>query len=364
MFPDYSHCPVNLACSVSRAFGVEAAHPTLPCMDELLKHPYRNIAVLLLDGMGIDALEHHLEPEGFFRKNLSCTLTSVFPPTTVAATTSIVTGLTPAEHGWLGWTLYFEEIDKLVNVFPNTEKYTGRQAAEYRVADRYIPCTSILEKINEAGTGRAYTVAPYGPEKVHDMDEFFARIGELCAQDGRKYIYAYWDEPDSLMHDNGCRSDIVRDYIKELEAKTQELADTVSDTLLIVTADHGHLNVEYSLITDYPEIEKMLVRPLSLESRAAVFYIRDEYKEAFPHAFREAFGSDFMLFSRDEVKRMRLFGDGTPHPKFDSFAGDFIAAAVSDRCLNYDRTSKQFVSTHAGLDKREMRIPFIAIERP
>jgi len=364
MFPDYKNCPVNLACSVLEEFGAEYTHPPLALMDALTRHTYKNIVVILFDGMGMDALGHHLAADGFFRRNLRGEMTSVFPPTTVAATTSIETGLTPAEHGWLGWTLYFEEVDKLVNVFPNVDKYTNRQAADYHVANRYIPYKSIHDKIDEAGIGRSHVVAPYGPDKVRDADEFFAKIRELCAADGRKYIYAYWDEPDSLMHDTGCHSAEVNAYIRIIEEKTEKLADEISDTLLIVTADHGHIDVNYSLITDHPDIDKMLVRPLSIESRAAVFYVKDEYMDVFPAAFREAFGEDFNLYSKAEVRRMELFGNGTPHPKFDSFVGDFLAAATGETCLNYDRTSRQFASTHAGLDAQEMRIPFIALEKP
>lgn len=364
MFPDYKNCPVNLACSVLKEFGAAYTHPTLAFMDALMRHTYQNVVVILLDGMGMDALEYHLAADGFFRRTLKGEMTSVFPPTTVAATTSIETGLTPAEHGWLGWTLYFEEVDKLVNVFPNVDKYTNRQAADYHVAERCIPYESIHEKINGAGVGRSHVVAPYGPGKVRDADEFFARIRALCTSGGRKYIYAYWDEPDSLMHDTGCRSQEANAYIRMLEEKTERLADELSDTLLIITADHGHLDVSYSLITDYPEIEKMLVRPLSIESRAAVFYIKDDYLNVFPAAFREAFGKDFNLYTSEEIRRMELFGNGTPHKKFDAFVGDFLAAATGETCLIYDRTSKQFVSTHAGLDAREMRIPFIALEKP
>ena len=57
--------------------------------------------------------------------------------------------------------------------------------------------------------------APYGPGKVRDADEFFARIRALCTSGGRKYIYAYWDEPDSLMHDTGCRSQEANAYTRE-----------------------------------------------------------------------------------------------------------------------------------------------------
>lgn len=365
MLPDYANCPVNLACSILKEFGAPHAHPTLGALDRLLaKRRYKNVIVMLFDGMGMDALENHLAPDGFFRRNLVCGMTSVFPSTTVAATTSVTSGLTPAEHGWLGWTLYFSELDKLVNIFPNTDKLTGKQAADYRVGSRYLPYKSIFERIDEAGAGRGYTVAPFGEDPARDEDAFFDKVSRLCAGEGRRYIYAYWPEPDSLMHECGSRAPAVTDCMAMLEKRAEALAENLNDTLLVVSADHGHLDTDYYLVTDYPEIADMLERPISIESRAAAFYVRDEYKKAFPAAFLTAFGKEFALFSREQVRRMKLFGDGEPHPRFDELAGDFIAAATNDMSLNHSSYSRRFASTHAGLDEREMRIPLIALGRP
>ena len=49
-------------------------------------------------------------------------ITTVFPATTTAATTSIATGLNPVEHGWLGWNMYIEPIDETITLFRNCEK--------------------------------------------------------------------------------------------------------------------------------------------------------------------------------------------------------------------------------------------------
>ena len=44
---------------------------------------------------------------------------AVFPATTTASTTSVLSGKNPNEHGWLGWDLYFKEFDKTISIFPN-----------------------------------------------------------------------------------------------------------------------------------------------------------------------------------------------------------------------------------------------------
>ena len=120
--PDYEHCLVNLANSILKKFGAKTTAATLPLADQYLDKDYKNVVVLLLDAMGISILEKHLVEDGFFRSHLAGAYDSVYPPTTVAATTSILSGLYPNEHGWLGWDMYYPQLDKNVTVFTNQEQ--------------------------------------------------------------------------------------------------------------------------------------------------------------------------------------------------------------------------------------------------
>ena len=53
--------------------------------------------------MGSRILDRVLDKEDFFIKNRKKAITTVFPATTTAATYSVMTGLNPVEHGYLGW---------------------------------------------------------------------------------------------------------------------------------------------------------------------------------------------------------------------------------------------------------------------
>ena len=77
--PEYGNCIANLACSILRYYGCDAPNPTLRQADRLLNRPYKNVVLLLLDGMGISTLNEHL-PSGFFHQNLRCSYTSTYPP--------------------------------------------------------------------------------------------------------------------------------------------------------------------------------------------------------------------------------------------------------------------------------------------
>ena len=149
-YPDYMNSTVSLANSVLKYFGAPVHHETLALLDrELAEREYENVVLLLLDGMGKCILDGNLEPDGFFASHLAGTYSAVFPPTTVAATTSICSGLYPVEHCWLGWDCYYPKIDKTVTVFLNREAGTTKPAADYPVAKTLCPYQSLVEQIRE-----------------------------------------------------------------------------------------------------------------------------------------------------------------------------------------------------------------------
>ena len=160
-YPEYDHSLLSLISSILTHYGVQTPHKTLPELDSLLAKSYKNIVVMLFDGMGTAILENHLPPDAFLRRHLNTTLSSVFPPTTTAATVSLESGLSPIEHAWRGWSLYFEELDANVNLFPNTLSGTdGKPAADFSIARKTLPYTSVFTKIDQAGLAKAYRILP------------------------------------------------------------------------------------------------------------------------------------------------------------------------------------------------------------
>lgn len=73
LYPDYRNCIANLPNSVMRYFGVQPAGETLPLLDSFLDDEYKNVVVILLDGMGMNILERNLDANGFFRSRLAGT---------------------------------------------------------------------------------------------------------------------------------------------------------------------------------------------------------------------------------------------------------------------------------------------------
>lgn len=359
---NYGDSLVSLACSVLKRFGAPQKHSTLKDFDNLLAKGYKNVVVMLFDGMGTAILEKHKLVAPFLIEHNIRPISSVFPPTTTAATTSIETGLTPCEHGWLGWALYFKEVDKNVCLFTNTEFGKDEVAADYHVAKTAIPFDNLETKIRNAGK-QAYFVSKHADIKTDSVQKTCNIVRELCKKEGEKYIYCYWNQPDYDMHDFGTAHAKVREQIRLINDEVEKLCKDLKDSLVIVTADHGLIDAEWKSLCDYPEIADCLERVPSIESRAMSVFVKKGREKEFEKAFNAAFEKDYILLSHDEVLKCNLFGDGKPNPRFEDFVGDYVAIATGKTCINpFEPEDEPFIGMHAGASREETFVPFIAIE--
>ena len=357
VLPDYENCGLNVIASIMKHFGVPGHKKTHPVMDRILEKKYSKVVFMLFDGMGMDVLERYLDESDFLRSHNRHVMKAVYPSTTTNVTSSYETGLYPKEHAWLGWTLYFDEIEKPVDIFIN--KSNGEEAAEYDVAWRYIPKESLFDKVTEAGV-EACSVSAFTDEYYAETTEdLFAITKELCEKEGRRYIYTYWNEPDHHMHGHGCHVEELGDILKEISARTEKLVSQIpDDTLVILTADHGLIDAKHHYLDDHPRIADMLRHVPTVEARAASFHVKKESLADFPRVFREEYGENFLLLSRDEFIDQFL-GEGEEHPKLRDFVGDYMALSTDRDCIDKYRSDFELKGVHAGLTPQEMLVPLI-----
>lgn len=362
---NYQECITNLACSIEKYFGLTPRHNTLSYIDNLLeeKKP-ENVVVILFDGLGSRILDRNLLENAFLRKNKYKEITTVFPATTTAATTSMQTGQNPIEHGYLGWNVYISPINKIITLYLNTEKGKTKQDEDFfKIKNKYYSFKSIPEQIEEKGLGTGIEFFPFQKNIYHGLDDLLEKIEEITTKPGKKYIYAYDDEPDHTMHEYGPDSKEVKKLIEERNKKIEELSKKLKNTILFIVADHGHKKVEHIFLKDYPKIINTLKRTTSLEQRAVSFYVKEDKKEDFKKLFNEYFSKDFNLYSKEEIIENNLFGVGEEHPLFRDSLGDYIAIAdESNKCI-ITPGDEVLTSQHAGYSEDEIYIPLIIIDK-
>lgn len=226
--PDYENTGLNVVSSALNHFGVKNEHRKHPAVEKLLeKKKYNKIIFMLFDGMGMDLLAHALPEDSFLRSHMLCEMSAAYPSTTACATTSIGTGMTPLEHGWLGWDLYFKEIDKTVAVFINVDEATGGSAADYNVGQRYAPLHEVYDSMETVG-GMGHDISRFGTDVIGDLDEMREVILRLASDEVPRYMYCYWGEPDHTMHDKGCYDEHVLQEVTKIDRYVESLAAELS----------------------------------------------------------------------------------------------------------------------------------------
>lgn len=361
-YPDYNNSILNLINSIEKYFGVKNDHPTLAIADTILAKQYRNVVVMVFDAMGSRNLEQLLPADSFIRSHMIQEISSVFPSTTTAATTTLESGLSPCEHAWLGWSLYFPEIADNVNLFVNTN-YEDEPVADYHVASRLLPYKSVVEKINELSQARAESVSYFGSYHTEGYEEIWEAVEALCNEEGRHYLYTYWNEPDTSMHEKGVTSEEAAAWVKRIDKDIEEFSEKLQDTVLFLIADHGHINSTNKFIGDYPDVIDTLRWMPSIEPRALAFHVKEGREMEFETAFLRHFGGDCILLPKQAVIDQKLFGRGKAHRRFEEFLGDYLAIAIGDVSIFYTRKgAESFLGAHAGLTDFEMMVPLIVIE--
>ena len=372
-FPDYGRSSLSITSSIFGYFGVKGlTYPKLTEIEEKLNtYKPKKIVLLLADGMGENLINRHLPEDSFLRRHDAGTVSAVFPSTTTAATTSIWTGLSPLEHGWLGWSLYFKECAQQIDTFIGTESHTGVRYPTGSPADKLMELPATIARVDEDVDTLMVFPFDSGATKgtkvkvlARELEQIPSAVVPFMRGDGRKLCLIYNGEPDHTMHAEGVDCAHTKRNFEQVDAVAKALAERLpEDTLLIVTADHGLVDsTEWVVINEIPELDRCLWMPPAIEGRAAAFYVKSFRRAQFEEAFQRHCGADFVLFTREEALEKHLFGLGTPHPKVEDFMGDYIACATGKRTIRYGTLAGKvpnMIGQHAGLTEDEMTVPVI-----
>ena len=346
---------VNVSNSILKAFDIPVYHNSYKVLDDIFEaNPGKPICLALFDGLGKTVLKEHKDVAPFLYKNRLKTITSVFPPTTVAATTSVMTGLYPCETGWLGWRQLFKREGKIVDMFASVVSGSD---------DKFIPATTeryktitFIDLINERwGDGSAFNLAGHTMFAHGKCDSkiYFEKLDATIKQ-GYKFIYAYYPDPDSTLHDFGNYSPEAAAAIKGINDNFEKVVKNNPDVLFISLADHGHIDFEWKALDEHPDFFETLDGLYFCEARASMVNIKEGRTEDFLAAFKKYYANDFELYSKEEIKAKQLFGYSEKTcAGFDDMLGDWLMVAVGPYSFFESYDYEDMKSTHAGGTKRE-----------
>jgi len=342
------------------------------------------VVAVVVDGYGLDSWRRDRESVPFIDPLTECgtvtPLTSCYPSETAAAMTTFETADLPCEHGRVGWNVYEPETDRTFLAFSGEVKSGGEEGT---VADESADGVDYhYEELDAAGID-CHKVEPFDvavpgvAEHVYDgLDGLGERLaGVVEDSDAPAYVHAYLDHVDTVSHHEGTDSDAFRETLarvcSELSAFVEGLDDDVAgETLLLVTADHGHVNTDPERNVDLSERAGLMAAlrrhadgtPIEMSGspRNVHLHLRDDGVSAVREALSDL---DVVTFTRDEALDRGLFGDREPTDRFLRRCGDLV---VTHRDLgawfgDTEPDELDLVGMHGGLHPAEMLVPFAAV---
>ena len=112
------------------------------------------------------------------------------------------------QHGYNGFVCKDNDEDDMDITDKEDETKTPIPAAiEYK--NKHMITKTTVDEINEKGIYKGYTISPYDGISYMSLDDMLDKIDDLCKDKDKKYIYAYYGEPDYTMHKLGNDQEIV-----------------------------------------------------------------------------------------------------------------------------------------------------------
>jgi type I phosphodiesterase/nucleotide pyrophosphatase len=396
--PDYGgYCLSNVPPTILSLFGVDDGGRRLPgdALGNTETSGVENVVLVLLDGMGYN--EWGRQSKGFIgalsARGSVRPITTVFPSTTAAALTTVSTGLTPQEHGLPEWYVYMKEIGEVIVTLPFTRMgETGRDTliGSYNPRALFDGAT-VFERLKKGGvrstsmTNRylAYTayskvsrrgssVRPYSA--ASDLAVHLRRLVEGAK--GRNLFYVYWSFVDTIEHSYGPNTDEASVEASLISHAFQEgflskLGSAAAKrTLVLVTADHGQVNVvpeDTVYMNGFRKLVGALQKSPSGQKIPPWGSARDTYlsvqedrvDEIQSYLGEKLDGVASVLKTTDGVKQ-GLFGVNRPSRKFLRRVGNLMVLPHGTKTVWYKYwkgDSLKLKGHHGGLSKDEMTIP-------
>lgn len=333
------------------------------------------VCVVLVDGLGRSVLGERAGHAPFLRRRLpdAGTLTSGFPSTTAVSLGMLGTGTPPGRTGMAGYSVRHPVTGGLATLVSwdgagDPQAWHDAPHLLAQVAATGTPVTSVGPG-RFAGSG--LTAAALSGGEYVPAEALSQRVDVAVDRLRRGgLVYLYWGQVDKIGHQHGWRSPEWGDALAETDLELGRLARSVpAGTLLVITADHGMVDVEPGAVVDVAGVPELAagVALVAGEPRAAHVHLEgspdaDEVRAA-RDRWRGVLGDTALVLTGDEAVDAGLFGPVLPRVR--PVIGDLVVAATGPGGVGDSRTqtpqSLVLRGMHGSLTPDEMLVPFLVV---
>jgi predicted AlkP superfamily pyrophosphatase or phosphodiesterase len=363
---------------------------------------YKTVILILVDAFGWRFVERYGSDYPFLRRALETggahKLTSQFPSTTAAHVTTIHTGQPLSQNGVLEWQYYEPRFDALIA--PLLHSYAGTTERDTLPpappAELLYPAQTLYHELKEHDVEsfvfqhysltqstfsrimfRGANVRPY-----RTLPEALTNLAEIALENRRRptYLFLYFAGIDTTGHTYGPNAPQLAAEVDTLLTSLERLLwrplnGRASDCLLLVTADHGMVEVDPATTIylnqqeRFAGLERLLKRNRRGEllvpagsCRDMFLYVQDgRVEQAQDRLGRELAGRAEVWRTEDLIDR-GLFGTNPVSDVFRARAGDLVILPYRNEAVWWyerGRFEQNYYGHHGGLTREEVEIPLL-----
>ncbi|MEK9176651.1 MAG: alkaline phosphatase family protein [Patescibacteria group bacterium] len=352
----------------------------------------------MIDGLGFNIFDKYADKD-FFKvfkdKGQINKITSVFPPTTASAITTLHTGLAPIEHGYFEWNLYMPSIGEIIESLPYeivVTEFTDTKTNLPQNSSLIFNGKTIYETLKENQVESViflpedisdgiYTKATSRKAKVigyKDLpDLLFSLVSTLEHSNSQLFCYVYWPAVDNVEHAYGVWTDETKKEVEKLSKYLEQdflikLSSNISaDTGIFFTADHGQEDIDlenitllnnHSYLTERYELNSKGNPILPSGSPRDIFlHIKQDKIDEIISYLEKELNNKSQVLKLDKQTIKQLFGNFTPHGEFLKRLGNVLILSKGSHACWYEYNIEKKLDLkghHGSLLKGEMIIPF------
>ena len=364
---------------------------------------YDKVIVFFVDAFGWRFLERYADSLDFFKtafkEGIVSKMTSQFPSTTAAHTTCIHTGLPVGQSAVYEWYYYEPLVDDIIT--PLLFSYGGDKVRDTLKqsgvpATKFFPPHSVYSALKAKGIvsyifqSESFTPSTFSdivfqganvvPFKTPQEALSLLSTTVLTHKAPPYYYFLYYDRIDTICHKYGPNSSRFQQEVEIFFTQLdqlfyQKLAGKVHNTLLILTADHGQVEVDpqrtFYLNKQLSGFERYLrtnQRGKSIvpagSPRDMFLYIKDECVEEAMSHLRKALDGRAEVYTTEELLAQHFFGSQEPTETFLQRVGNVVVLPYENETVWWFEEGKydmHFFGHHGGLTPEEMEIPLIVL---
>jgi hypothetical protein len=329
--------------------------------------------VVLVDGLGHDLLRQRSGHAPFLRSRLGSArrIPCGFPTTTATSMGSLGTGLLPGAHGLVGMQVLDPDTDRLVN---ELSWENGPDPVSWQ------PHETVFEALEDAGVtvtmvgpwyfkGSGLTTAALrggGFRSGRTLDDRVEAAAAAVREARRSLVYLYWGEVDKIGHVHGCQSWQWGDEVEAVDAALSRLAAQVpDDTSIVITADHGMVDVPFEARIDLAHEPELMhgIRHLGGEPRCLQLYTEAGERDSVASSWQSRLRRSATVHTREQLLDAGWFGP--VRREVEPRIGDLVVTTRPSTAIVHSGLMRpeivRLLGLHGSTSQAELAVPVIVV---